>query len=222
MLHGSLVVEYRPVGPFAMNSYVIGCTQSKQGAVVDSGGETDKILALAANHELEIVKLLQTHGHLDHVAGLNQMKAATNAPIYLHSNDEPIYSNAATAGRMFGINVDNPPPYDEALEDGDVIELGELRLRVLSTPGHCPGLVCFHDETNGVAFVGDLIFRGSIGRVDLPGADPRAMVASLRRLMDELADATVVYPGHMQPTTMGTEKKTNPYLLQIAAGATAI
>jgi len=205
-----------------MNSYVIGCTQSKQGAIVDSGGETDQILALAAKHDLEIAKLLQTHGHLDHVAGLNQMKAATKAPIYLHPEDEPIYSNAAMAGRMFGVNVDNPPPSDHELKDGDVIELGELRFRVLSTPGHCPGLVCFHDEANGVAFVGDLIFRGSIGRVDLPGADPRAMVASLTRIMDEFDDATVIYPGHMQSTTMGTERKTNPYLLQIASGATAI
>jgi glyoxylase-like metal-dependent hydrolase (beta-lactamase superfamily II) len=212
MKHGNMIVESRPVGPFAMNSYVVGCAETRDGAVIDSGGETEEILELAAAHDLKIVKLLQTHGHLDHVAGLQQMKAATGAPIYLHPAALPIYSNASMAGRMFGIPVQNPPPPDAELAEGDILELGELRLSVLFTPGHSPGHVCFHVESVDVLFGGDLIFQSSIGRIDLPGADPEAMKASLDRVMRDLTDETVIYPGHMGDTTIGRERRTNPFL----------
>jgi hydroxyacylglutathione hydrolase len=213
MKHGPLIVEYKPVGPFAMNSYVIGCAETRQGAVIDSGGETDAILSRAADHELEIVKLLQTHAHIDHVAGLKEMKARTGASIYLHAADREVYRAAPAMGRFFGLTVELPPPPDEELEEGQRLSLGEVELQVLFTPGHCPGHVGFWVEAAGVYFGGDLLFRGSMGRVDLPGADPEAMRESLARILRELPDETVVYPGHMEPTTIGTERRTNPYLV---------
>lgn len=212
MKHESLIVEYKAVGPFAMNSYVIGCAETRQGAIIDSGGETDAILALAARHGLEIVKLLQTHAHIDHVAGLESMKARTGAPIFLHPADRQVYDAAPAMGRYFGLTVAAPPPPDETLEEGARISVGQLELRVLFTPGHCPGHVGFYVESAGVYFGGDLLFRGSIGRVDLPGADPAAMRASLARVTRELPDETVVYPGHMEPTTIGEEREHNPFL----------
>lgn len=215
MEHGAMVVECRPVGPFAMNSYVVGCSKTNQGAIVDSGGETSALLALAESHQLVIAKLLQTHGHLDHVAGLGEMQAATSAPIHLHPSDAPVYNNAEKAGRMFGWPVQNPPPFDVSLADGDVVELGELRFKVLFTPGHCPGHVCFYEADCGVMFCGDLIFSGSIGRVDLPGASPKAMKESLARVMNEIPDDVVLYPGHMEPTTIGRERQVNPFIRQL-------
>lgn len=210
-----MIVESRPVGPFAMNSYLVGCAETGQAAIVDSGGDSEAMLALAAQHELEVTKLLQTHAHIDHIAGLVQMKALTGAPIYLHPADAPLYSTASQQGRMFGLRIEDPPPFDEELAEGDVVELGALRLRVLFTPGHAPGHVCFYEPEEHVLFGGDLIFAGSIGRVDLPLADPHEMMRSLRRVMAELEDDVRILPGHMGETTMGRERRSNPFLLQL-------
>lgn len=217
MKHGNLIVEMRPVGPFAMNSYLVGCEQTGEAAVIDSGGDSATMLALAEKHGLTVKKLLQTHAHIDHIAGLGEMKRRTGAPIYLHPDDEPIYRTASMQAKMFGLRVDDPPPYDEKLADGDVVSVGELRFEVLHTPGHCPGLVCFHEPRAKVVFCGDLVFQGSIGRVDLPGASPAAMRASLTRFLEALEDEVVVYPGHMGSTTVGSERHSNPFLVGLAS-----
>lgn len=209
------IIERRPVGPLAMNSYVIGCSVTKEAAIIDSGGETERMLALAQQHGLEITKLLQTHGHVDHVAGLKEMKEATSAPIYLHPDDAHLYSGASLAGMMFGLRVANPPPYDHPVADGEVITVGELSLTVIHTPGHCPGQVCYYERSAKALFCGDLIFAGSIGRVDLPGGSPSDMTRSLRRIMDELEDDVTIYPGHMGPTTVGAERRSNPFILEL-------
>ena len=210
-----MILERRPVGPFAMNSHLVGCSATKQAAIIDSGGDTELMLSLAKKHDLEVVKLLQTHAHVDHLAGLKEMKEATSAPIYLHPDDQPLYNGASMAGMMFGLRITNPPPYDHAVSDGDVIKVGELSFTVMHTPGHCPGQVCFYEPEAKALFCGDLIFQGSIGRVDLPGASPPAMVASLKRIMDELDDDVAIYPGHMGATTVGEERRHNPFILDI-------
>ena len=143
------------------------------------------------------------------------MKQRTDAPIYLHPAGRPLYDNAAQAAMMFGLRVENPPAFDCELAEGDLVELGELRFTVLFTPGHSPGHVCFWEKSADVLFGGDLIFQGSIGRTDLPLCNPAHMMASLRRVRDELPDETTIYPGHMGVTTMGQERRTNPFLLQL-------
>ena len=213
--HSGLIVEGRAVGPFAMNSYLIACAETKEAALVDSGGDIEEMLLRADEEGLQITKLLQTHAHIDHVAALSEAKSKTGAPIYLHSADQPIYQNAPLMGKMFGLHISALPPVDEQLVDSQVIALGECRLQVLHTPGHCPGHVCFVERERGVILGGDLIFKNSIGRVDLPGSEPEEMVRSLRRAMNSWDDDMVIYPGHMSSTSVGSERKTNPFLTSI-------
>lgn len=212
MKSDSIIIEFQPVGPFAMNSYLIGCLETKEAALIDAGGDSEHFLALAEKHELTVKKLLQTHGHVDHVAGLRAMKDLSGAEIYLHPGDRPIYDSAVTQGRFFGFPVSTPPPVDVELAEGQIVEVGNIRLEVLHTPGHCPGHVCFYAAAEGVMFSGDLLFQGSIGRTDLPGGDARQIKASLDRLVRDIPADTVVYPGHMGPTTMAQEKLSNPFL----------
>lgn len=206
---GSLVV-----GPLQTNVYVLGCTRAKTAAVIDAGGNAEGLLGLAADRELPISKILQTHAHIDHVGALGEVKARTGAPIYLHPDDMPLYQAAPQQGAMFGIPVDMLPPVDHVLEDGQAIEVGELSGKVMLLPGHSPGSVAFWFDEIGVLFGGDVLFAGSIGRVDLPGGDPAAMKRSLARLIDELPDDARVLSGHGPETTIAMEKKRNPFLIQ--------
>ncbi|MCA9561845.1 MAG: MBL fold metallo-hydrolase [Myxococcales bacterium] len=217
MEHDGMIVEGRPVGPFAMNSYLVGCKSTGKAAIIDSGGDTGAMLELAKRHELNVESLLQTHAHIDHVAGLAEMVERTGAPIYLHPADKPLYEAVPAQGRMFGIPIPALPPIDAWLEEGQKVSVGEITFEVWHTPGHAPGHVCFVDPVRRVTFGGDLIFRGSIGRVDLPGADPTVMVASLKRVMDGWDDDMTIYPGHMGSTTMGQERDHNPFLNNLNA-----
>jgi len=212
MKNDSIIIEYQPVGPFAMNSYLLGCRETGEAAVIDSGGEAELFMELAEKNDLTIKHLLQTHGHVDHVAGLQKMKQLSGAPIYLHPDDRPVYDAAVTQGRFFGFPVSQPPAVDIELKDGQIIEIGNIRLEVLHTPGHCPGHVCYYDADDRFMFSGDLLFQGSIGRTDLPGGDTRLIRASLDRLLRNIPAETAIFPGHMGPTTMEQEKRTNPFL----------
>lgn len=201
-------------GPLATNFFVVGCTSTGDGAIIDAGWDGDAIVAMATEQNIDVTKILQTHAHIDHVAGLGAAKAATNAPIYLHPDDQFMYDSAPVQGQMFGYQIEPLPGVDEQLADGQTIEVGELHATVLLLPGHSPGSVGFWFEELGLLFGGDVLFAGSIGRVDLPGSDPQAMKRSLARLVDELPDDTQVLPGHGPATTIGMEKKRNPFLLQ--------
>lgn len=194
-----------------MNQYIVACPETGDAAIIDSGSDPRLFLDFAAERNWTVKLLLQTHAHVDHVAGLTATKAATDAPIYLHPLDAPVYASAREHGRMFGIEMPELPPVDHDIADGDVIAVGNLRFTAWHTPGHCPGHICFVDAANGVVFGGDLMFRSSVGRTDLPGAEPHKMGPSLSRLFT-LADETHVFAGHMGPTTIGLERKTNPFL----------
>ncbi len=200
-------------GPLATNFFVIGCTATDDGAIIDAGFAGDQIVGMAEEQGIEVTKILQTHAHIDHVAGLHAAKALTDAPIYLHPADQFMYDSAPIQGQMFGYQIEPLPPVDELLADGQIITVGSLSARVLLLPGHSPGCVAFWFEELGVVFGGDVLFAGSIGRVDLPGSDPAAMKTSLARLVDELPDDAQVLPGHGPATTIGMEKKRNPFLL---------
>lgn len=209
--HEPYLIAGRPVGPFAMNQYLVACTRTGEAAIIDSGGDPRLFLAFCEERNLRVTRLLQTHAHVDHVAGLGATKAATGAPIFLHPDDAAVYASAPASGLMFGMRVAPPPPVDEDLSDGQVIAFGDVRLEVLHTPGHCPGHVCFVDHEAKRILAGDLLFRGSVGRTDLPGADPSQMGPSLSRIF-ALDDEHRVFPGHMEPTTIGEERATNPFL----------
>lgn len=209
----SMIIESLTVGPIQTNVYVIGCPETHVGAIVDAGGNAPGLLEAAKRHELEIEKILQTHAHIDHVAAIPQVREELDAPIYLHPADAQLWQMAPQQGQMFGIQVDPLPDYDHELADGDVIEVGELTAEVMFLPGHSPGSVAFYIAEHDVVLSGDVLFAGSIGRVDLPGSDRNAMKKSLERIAT-LPDETRVLSGHGPETTIGREKQVNPFLKQ--------
>lgn len=212
-IQGALIVEHLTVGPFQTNVYVIGCAHTKRGAIIDAGGDAAGLFALAEQHELTIDKILQTHAHIDHVAALPAVRERSDAPIYLHPDDAGLYDGAPQQGLFFGMQIDPLPPVNAWLSDGQIIELGALKARVILAPGHSPGSVIFYFEEQHTMISGDVLFKGSMGRVDLPGSDPNAMRATLKSLRD-YPDGTRIYSGHGPDTSLGLEKKTNPFLSQ--------
>ncbi|MBH25138.1 MAG: hypothetical protein CMH57_11915 [Myxococcales bacterium] len=209
-----LRIRTAPLGAFATNCYVIACDHTGHGAIVDCSAEPTRIRAMidALDPAPTIRLLLQTHAHIDHVVALPDLKALTDAPIHLHRDDMPLYEAAPMQSRMFGIPLAPLPPPDVFLKDGDTVTLGDLTARVLLTPGHTPGSICFYFQEQSVIFSGDVLFAGSIGRTDLPGGHFPTMRQSLDRLTSELPDDTLVLSGHGPPTTIGQEKRTNPFL----------
>lgn len=208
-----LFVACRPVGPFAMNQYLVACAETRRAILVDAGSDSADFLDLARRRNLHVEAIWQTHAHIDHVAGLAATRRALpDAPILMHPDDLPVLQSAPLVARMYGIPLPEPLPMpDQLLADGDALVLGNRRFEVLHTPGHAPGHVCFLDAQANLALCGDLLFRDSIGRTDLPGCDPRQMTDSLRRILT-LPDATRVLPGHMDDTTIGRERRSNPFL----------
>lgn len=212
-----VMVLQRPVGAFQMNQYLIGCKNTKEAAIIDSGEEPENYYEDCADKlSFNISSLIQTHAHIDHVAGLKPTKSRyPNAPIYMHKNDMPVYDMIEEASSMFGIDVDLPlPPIDIFIEEGTPLHVGDIKFDVLLTPGHSPGsCVFFHDSpTFPFAFVGDLIFEGSVGRTDLPGADGLKMQQSIRRIVKELPLTTLLLPGHMGTTHLAQEIAHNPFV----------
>ncbi|HJU66148.1 MAG TPA: MBL fold metallo-hydrolase [Gemmatimonadaceae bacterium] len=198
-----------PVGPFQENSYLL-VDESTTGAVlIDPGDEPDRLLgaARAAGATVEAVWL--THSHVDHVGAVAAVKRALDVPVYLHPLDLPLYESAVQHGLAFGLRVEPPPPPDRELAEGTELRVGTLSFQVMHTPGHAPGHVVIHGH--GVAFVGDCLFAGSVGRTDLPLANGSQLARSLERIA-ALPDETVAYPGHGPATTIGAERRSNPFL----------
>ncbi len=205
-----MIIETLAVGPIMANCYILGCEETRLAAVIDPGAEPERILEALARNRLKADCILNTHGHFDHVGGNARLKAATGAPILIHALDAPMLADLAATGLMFGLRVENSPPADRLLSDGDRIQVGNLSLETIHTPGHTPGGVAFY--TDGAVFVGDTLFAGSIGRTDLPGGDFDTLIRSIRTRLFGLDDAVRVFPGHMGTTTIGDEKRYNPFV----------
>ena len=199
------------VGPIQTSIYVVACPVKKEAVIIDAGGETSTLLKAIEENGWELKAIWQTHAHIDHVAGLNEAKAKTGAPILLHRAEEPVYQSAVQQGLFFGIPTDPLPPVDQYVEDGEVVNVGDLQAQVLFLPGHSPGHVAFYFAEQGLFFGGDVLFAGSVGRVDLPGSSPAQMRQSLARVKT-LPEDTKVLPGHGPATTIGQEKQFNPFL----------
>jgi glyoxylase-like metal-dependent hydrolase (beta-lactamase superfamily II) len=199
-----------------MNSYCIGCPVTHQAALIDSGGESEWFVQQIQSMGYTITHLLQTHAHIDHVAGLGAMKRLTGASVWLHPEERPNYQSAPQQANWFGFQLEPLPEVDERLADGQEILLGEQTLTVLATPGHTAGGVCFLNHEHKLLFSGDTLFNGSVGRTDLPGGDWATLQQSLTMLMTRIPNDYRLYAGHGPSTTMGTEKKSNPFLLALS------
>jgi glyoxylase-like metal-dependent hydrolase (beta-lactamase superfamily II) len=213
-----MIVESQAVGPFFKNGFVVGCEESREAVLIDPGDEVASLLAFVERHALAIRHILLTHAHVDHVTGVAAAKRVLNVPIHLHKDDLFLYERAVEMGAMFGLKVDPQPPIDRFYEPAQVIPFGTYEARVHHTPGHCPGGVCLQigkANTSGKElFVGDTLFAGSIGRTDLPGGDYDTLIASIRNVLFPLGDDAVVHSGHGPDTTIGKERRTNPFLVQ--------
>ncbi|HYK83350.1 MAG TPA: MBL fold metallo-hydrolase [Gemmatimonadales bacterium] len=199
-----------PNGRFAENSYLVVDEPSQACAVIDPGEEAGLILHKLAATGASAVGIWITHAHVDHVIGAARLKAATGAPLWLHPADRLLYDHVPEQAAAFGMAAEPLPAPDRALAAGDVLQVGTLEFRVGHAPGHSPGSVVFTGA--GVAFVGDVLFQGSIGRTDLPGGDFDTLIRSIERELLSLPDSTIVYPGHGPETTVGRERRTNPFL----------
>jgi hydroxyacylglutathione hydrolase len=207
----------KAVGPFAMNQYVLGCKSTNTAAFIDSGEAPEVTFAdYALKSSFEVSHLLQTHGHIDHVVGLSASKKRyPDAPIYLNKKELAVYDNVHVMAKMYGLECDLPLPLvDIFVEEGQALSVGKIALEVILTPGHTPGhCIYFHDSPDTpFAFVGDLIFAGSVGRTDFPLSDQELMIESIRKIVELLPPETMLFPGHMGTTTMKKEIASNPYV----------
>jgi glyoxylase-like metal-dependent hydrolase (beta-lactamase superfamily II) len=207
-----MLLEYRAAPPFMENGYVLGCEETREGVIIDPGESIDELLDLVARERLTIKHILLTHAHLDHISGVGRARAATGAPVTLHAADRPLYDAVVEQGMMFGIRVERQPPVDAFYDAAKTIAFGRYEVRVHHTPGHSPGGVCLEINDGHTLIVGDTLFAGSIGRTDLPGGDYDTLINAIRTVLFAFPDETIAYPGHGEPTTIGRERRTNPFL----------
>lgn len=200
------------VGPFAANCYVVGSSATKQGMIIDPGAEAGTILKTVRQAGLSIFLIVITHAHIDHVGAVREVQHSTGARFAIHEAEKGLALSAPI--RMLtslGISpVKSPPRPDRLLKDGDRIDIGDLSFEVLYTPGHSAGGICL--SGHGVVFSGDTLFNLGIGRTDFPGMSHERLIESIREKLMVLPDQTIVYPGHGPPTTIGDERRGNPFL----------
>jgi len=199
-----------PNGQFVENCYLVIDERSRECVVIDPGEEAGLILRRITEAGVRPVAIWVTHAHLDHVMGVPRLSRETRAPIYLHPADRELYDHVIQQGLAFGIRVESLPPPDREFVPGETVRVGTVGFTVRHAPGHSPGSVCLVGD--GVVFTGDVLFAGSIGRTDLPGADFDTLIRSIERELLVLPDSTMVYSGHGPETTVGRERGTNPFL----------
>jgi hydroxyacylglutathione hydrolase len=207
-----MIVDMLVVGPLQCNCVILGDQLSKTAIVVDPGDEVDRIVEALARHELRAVAIVTTHAHIDHVGGIADLKARTGAPALLHRADEPLYQALAEQAEWLGVSPPEVAKIDGGLDATTRLSVGTAAVTVLHTPGHSPGSVCFQIADQRLVLSGDTLFAGSIGRTDLWGGSFEQIIASIRTQLLALPDETSVIPGHGQATTIGQERRSNPFL----------
>ncbi len=211
-----MILQGFPVGPIGANCFIVGDDTTGEVFVIDPGDEPERILEALRSLQARPTALVNTHGHFDHIQGVDAVRRATGAPFWIHEAERDILAQGpARAKVIFGIDLPPSPVPDRWLVEGDRLVVGGLTLTVRHTPGHRPGGLCLIGD--GIAFVGDTLFAGSIGRTDLPGADTETLLASIARVLLPLPDETVCYPGHGPETTIGEEGRTNPFVATLAS-----
>ncbi len=212
-----MLLETRAAPPFMKNGFVLGCETTRAAIVIDPGDEVEALLEVVRTNRLDVKYILLTHAHLDHVTGVGRAKAALQAPVGLHPDDKPLYDAVVEQGMMFGLRVESQPEPDFYFGGDRPIAFGHYEVVVHHTPGHSPGGVCLQvgpaGERGRTLIVGDTLFAGSIGRTDLPGGDLDVLLRSIRSVLFAFGDDAIVHPGHGEATTIGRERRSNPFLV---------
>ena len=207
-----MIFETIAVGPLQCNCYIIGCEKTREALLIDPGEDAERILPILNKHQLSVKYILSTHAHIDHVGDLEKMKEVTGAQTLLHEKDLALYNALPIQAAWLGVPVPKSTKIDNFISEGDTLRFGRLSGQILFTPGHTPGSICLHlPEETGKLFAGDTLFHRSIGRTDLWGGSQEDIIKSIQRKLLTLDETTVVYPGHGQPTTIGEEKRSNPF-----------
>ncbi|MBI5603583.1 MAG: MBL fold metallo-hydrolase [Deltaproteobacteria bacterium] len=204
-----MIIQSLVVGPIQANCFILGDEKTLEAVVIDPGDEVKRILAGLQKQSLQLKYIINTHGHFDHVGANKALKDKTGAPILIHKGDAPMLSQLSASAAVWGMQVDDSPQADRLLEDGDRIVFGQITLEVIHTPGHSPGGISLYTPKD--LFVGDTLFAGSIGRTDFPGGDYDQLIAYVRNRLFVLGDDVRVFPGHGPATTIGQERRHNPF-----------
>jgi glyoxylase-like metal-dependent hydrolase (beta-lactamase superfamily II) len=213
------VLKYT-IGPFAENAYVVVGPSGKRAMLIDPGIGSEEILGVLQERGLDLALIVNTHGHLDHVAGNALFKQRTGAPLVIHRLDVPYLERVAQQAAMFGLKAPNSPPPDDFLEEGKPLRFDGLEFEVIHTPGHTPGGVCL--RLGDVMWVGDTLFAGSVGRTDLPGGSWPDLLRSIREKLFVLPEHILCYTGHGDDTTLGEERRTNEFVSDAAIAGRGI
>ena len=213
----SIVVATAAAPPFMKNGFIVSCERTNDAVLIDPGDEVEALIEHARASHAHVRAILLTHAHVDHITGVARARVEFRAPVWLHADDVFLYDAVVEQGQMFGLRVEAQPSVDAFYTTGSPVRFGHCIVDVLHTPGHCPGGVCLAIGAAEAAarelFVGDTLFAGSIGRTDLPGGDYDTLIDSIRRVLFAFPDDAVVHPGHGRDTTIGHERRTNPFLV---------
>lgn len=205
------IFDHHVVGPLGCNCFVVGDPVTKRAIVIDPGGDVGKIVDGLKNKDLTVTAIVATHAHFDHLVAADALRELTGAPFYMHDADKPLLDWYEESGRMFlGLELGTPPVVDTSASEGDVLIAGDVHLRVIHTPGHSPGSISL--VAADAIFSGDTLFAGSIGRSDLPGGDSETLLGVIRSTLFSFGDEVAVHPGHGPSTTIGTERRSNPFV----------
>ena len=207
-----MILESFPVGPLACNCTILGDEEAREAIVIDPGDEVGRIHKRLTELGLKLKQILVTHAHIDHVGGALKLKQLTGAPIYLNESDLPLLKMMEAQAAWLGVRAPEVALPDESLSDGQVVGLEAYPAKVLHTPGHTQGSICLHFAPLKLLVAGDTLFAGSIGRTDLPGGNFGQIIDSLHSRLLALSDETAVLPGHGPATTIGEERRGNPFL----------
>jgi glyoxylase-like metal-dependent hydrolase (beta-lactamase superfamily II) len=207
-----MIHEVLPVGMLGCNCSVLGDEISREAIVIDPGDEISKILNIIHSNQLTVKMIVITHAHIDHIGGAEKLRAATGAPVYMHEADKMLSDQLAVQAAWLGIEAPKDPGIDTPAREGDIIRAGAIEAHVLHTPGHTPGSISIYLPLESKLIAGDTLFEGSIGRTDLPGGDTAQLGRSIRGKLYALPEETIVFPGHGGTTSIGKEKKHNPFV----------
>jgi glyoxylase-like metal-dependent hydrolase (beta-lactamase superfamily II) len=207
-----LQIKSFTVGPFAENPYLLTCSETNQALMIDPGDEADVLWQAIVDAGVQLQAIVLTHAHLDHVGALTAIRERAQVPVYLHPADDELLAQVPWQGRMFGFQMAPIAPAERRLQHGDQLQLGTITLDVLHTPGHSPGCVCLYAVGEKTLIAGDTLFYRSVGRTDLPGSNSQQLVNSIHTHLWPLPDDVRVLAGHGPATTIGEEKRLNPFV----------